>query len=119
MASLRVRLQVYKARWQGLLVAVKILSAEESAQQEEFKKEVAMLEALRHPHIVNYLGHIFQESGEVGVTPTPKRMFKSPEDFTQNHPGSRKCASCLPGRGRDDVLKVCLSKWLYEGHCWW
>ena len=56
--------QVYKARWQGLLVAVKILNAEESAQQEEFKKEVAMLEALRHPHIVNYLGHLFQESGE-------------------------------------------------------
>ena len=58
---------MYKARWQGLLVAVKILNAEESAQQEEFKKEVAMLEALRHPHIVNYLGHLFQESGEVGA----------------------------------------------------
>ena len=73
---LRTRLQVYKARWQGLLVAVKILNAEESAQQEEFKKEVAMLEALRHPHIVNYLGHLFQESGEVRAMPAPEHVFK-------------------------------------------
>ena len=71
-----MRLQVYKARWQGLLVAVKILNAEESAQQEEFKKEVAMLEALRHPHIVNYLGHLFQESGEVRAMPAPRACFE-------------------------------------------
>ena len=66
-----MQLQVYKARWQGLLVAVKILSAEDSSQQDDFRKEVAMLEGLRHTHIVNYLGHLFQESGEVRMLLVP------------------------------------------------
>lgn len=69
-----MRLQVYKARWQGLLVAVRILNAEESSQQDDFKKEVAMLEALRHTHIVNYLGHIYEESGEVRMGLMPKHV---------------------------------------------
>ncbi len=81
-----MRLQVYKARWQGLLVAVKILNAEESAQQEEFKKEVAMLEALRHPHIVNYLGHLFQESGEVRAMPAPEHVLNDVQGLDEQTP---------------------------------
>ena len=46
-------------------MAVKVLHAEESKQKDEFRQEVAMLEGLRHTHIVNYLGHVFEETGEV------------------------------------------------------
>ena len=67
-----MQVQVYKARWQGLLVAVKILNADDTSQQDDFRKEVAMLEGLRHTHIVNYLGHIFQESGEARMPLMPK-----------------------------------------------
>ena len=85
--------QVYKARWQGTLVAVKILHADESkesSQQDDFKKEVAMLEGLRHTHIVNYLGHLFEESGEVRASVVLGIVW-------QTHECDMCTPSCSPG----------------------
>ena len=103
--------QVYKARWQGLLVAVKILNAEESAQQEEFKKEVAMLEALRHPHIVNYLGHLFQDSGEVRAVPAPEHITKDAQGLNIETPRDSGCTDSLV-RLRQRQHPDWLPKWL-------
>ena len=58
-------LQVYKGKWRGLVVAVKILTSKDLVQQDQFREETKLLESLRHPHIVNYLGHIFEDDKEV------------------------------------------------------
>ena len=58
-------MQVYKARWYGTLVAVKVLISEEPEEVEAFKHEAAVLEQLRHLHIVSYYGQICGEDGMV------------------------------------------------------
>ena len=60
-------MQVYKGKWRGLVVAVKILTSTDLVQQAQFREETKLLESLRHPHVVNYLGHIFKEDEEVCI----------------------------------------------------
>ena len=48
-------------------MAVKILTSGDLVQQDQFKMETKLLESLRHPHVVNYLGHVFEENGEVRI----------------------------------------------------
>ncbi|CAL8466330.1 g5866 [Coccomyxa elongata] len=50
--------KVYKARYLRKLVAVKVLTDDSPEQQAAFLAEALMLRELRHPHIVQYLGHI-------------------------------------------------------------
>ncbi|BDA51312.1 probable serine/threonine-protein kinase PBL13 at C-terminar half [Coccomyxa sp. Obi] len=50
--------KVYKARYLQKLVAVKVLTDDSPEQQAAFLAEALMLRELRHPHIVQYLGHI-------------------------------------------------------------
>jgi serine/threonine protein kinase len=59
--------QVYKARWKGTLVAVKVLSSQDALSKAEFARETAMLELLtqRHSHVVNYLDHFFGSDDQV------------------------------------------------------
>lgn len=57
-------MQVYKARYLRKLVAVKVLTDDSPEQQAAFLAEALMLRELRHPHIVQYLGHI-QLDGKV------------------------------------------------------
>ena len=61
-------MQVYKARWYGTLVAVKVLMSEEPEEVEAFKHEAAVLEQLRHLHIVSYYGQICEEDGTVTIS---------------------------------------------------
>ena len=56
-------LQVYKAKWKGV-VAVKVLQSDDPGHREEFLREAQMLERLRHPHILNYRGHFIDEESE-------------------------------------------------------
>ncbi len=63
-------MQVYKGKWRGLVVAVKILTSTDLVQQAQFREETKLLESLRHPHIVNYLGHVFKEDEEVSSMPS-------------------------------------------------
>ncbi len=49
---------MYKARYLRKLVAVKVLTDNSPEQQAAFLAEALMLRELRHPHIVQYLGHI-------------------------------------------------------------
>ena len=60
-----VAMQVYKARWNGVLVAVKALTSEDPAEAEAFQREIAVLEVLRHPHVVNYLAMLIADDGAV------------------------------------------------------
>lgn len=48
--------QVYKGRWRGVLVAVKVLHCTSKEHQEELLREAAILRRLRHPNVVNFLG---------------------------------------------------------------
>ncbi|KAK9907690.1 hypothetical protein WJX75_008211 [Coccomyxa subellipsoidea] len=57
--------EVYKARWNGVPVAVKALIGEDRAEAEAFQREIAVLEVLRHPHVVNYLATLVAEDGTV------------------------------------------------------
>lgn len=60
-------LQVYKARYHGSPVAVKAMLGEE-CDAAAFRQEAAILEGLRHPHIVHYLDCIAdEEDGTVRV----------------------------------------------------
>jgi serine/threonine protein kinase len=56
--------QVYKGRWAGTLVAVKVMSGQDAVQKQQFQQEVELLMQLRHPCIVNYLGHIINDQNE-------------------------------------------------------
>ena len=58
-------MQVYKARWNGILVAAKFLLSRDDAHRDTFMKEVVLLETLRHPNVINYLGHGEDAKGEV------------------------------------------------------
>lgn len=62
-----VAMQVYKARWNGVPVAVKALIGEDHAEAEAFQREIAVLEVLRHPHVVNYLATLVAEDGTVSI----------------------------------------------------
>ena len=56
-------MQVYKARWNGVLVAVKALNSSAHEVEDELQREAVILSKLRHPHIVKFLG-LFRDSND-------------------------------------------------------
>ena len=64
-----VGLQVYKGRWNGVLVAVKVLNTAAAEVLEDFHRECAILERLRHPNIIKYFGTASNAEGQVSVHP--------------------------------------------------
>ena len=58
-------MQVYKGRWNGMLVAVKVLHTSVAEKMEDFKRECAILERLRHSHVIMYLGMASNAEGQV------------------------------------------------------
>ena len=60
--------QVYKGRWNGVLVAVKALSMGDG-MAEEIEREAALLEQLRHPHILKFLGLFSNEDNQAIFLP--------------------------------------------------
>ncbi|EFN51230.1 hypothetical protein CHLNCDRAFT_10735, partial [Chlorella variabilis] len=48
--------EVFIGRYQGTLVAIKLLTAVDELGQERFRREVQMLESVRHPNIVLFMG---------------------------------------------------------------
>ncbi len=64
---------VYRAldRATGRAVAIKVMAAVDPAQEDRFRREVAALEALRHPHIVEVLG--------VGAGDAPGQVYLAME----------------------------------------
>jgi serine/threonine protein kinase len=58
-------MQVFKARWYGTLVALKVLVRDNAAVAAALQHEANVLEGIRHPHIVNYLDYIIGEHGTV------------------------------------------------------
>ena len=65
-----VHIQVYKARWNGVLVAVKALNNGAQEVGDELQKEAIILSSLRHPHIVKFAGAL-QRWGREGVPISP------------------------------------------------
>ena len=59
---------MYKGRWNGVLVAVKALSMEDG-MAEEIEREAALLEQLRHPHILKFLGLFSNEDNQALFLP--------------------------------------------------
>lgn len=59
--------QVYKGRYLKKLVAIKILTDNSEEEQAAFVRETLLLRDLRHPHVVQYLGHM-QLDGKVGIS---------------------------------------------------
>ncbi|CAL5222010.1 g4300 [Coccomyxa viridis] len=57
--------KVYKGRWNGVLVAVKILNAPAAEVMEDFQRECTILERLRHPNIIKYFGTASNAEGNV------------------------------------------------------
>ena len=57
--------QVYKGRWNGVLVAVKVLNTAAAEVLEDFHRECAILEQLRHPNIIKYFGTASNAEGQV------------------------------------------------------
>ena len=57
--DIHVCLQVYKARWHGDLVAVKVIFSRDPTELGNFKREGDILKELRYRHVVSYLrsGH--------------------------------------------------------------
>ena len=58
-------MQVYKGRWNGVLVAVKVLNTAAAEVMEDFQRECAILERLRHPNIIKYFGTASNAEGHV------------------------------------------------------
>ena len=58
-------MQVYKGRWNGVLVAVKILKAVATEGLDDFRRECSILERLRHPNIIKYFGMASNAEGQV------------------------------------------------------
>ena len=56
---------MYKGRWNGVLVAVKILNAPAAEVMEDFQRECTILERLRHPNIIKYFGTASNAEGNV------------------------------------------------------
>ena len=48
--------KIYRGRWRGTIVALKILKSVEPDKIEAFKRECYTMEELRHPNIVEFLG---------------------------------------------------------------
>ena len=48
-------------------MAAKVLKSNDATQAEEFRRECALLERLRHLHIVQFYAHILGEDGTVGI----------------------------------------------------
>ena len=57
--------QVYKGRWNGMLVAVKVLHTSVGEVMADFQRECATLERLRHSHVIMYLGMASNAEGQV------------------------------------------------------
>ncbi len=57
--------QVYKGRWNGVLVAVKVLNDNAAEGMKNFQQECAILERLRHPNIVKFFGTASNAEGHV------------------------------------------------------
>ena len=66
---MRISLQVYKGRWNGVLVAVKVLNTAAAEVLEDFHRECAILERLRHPNIIKYFGTASNAEGQVSTHP--------------------------------------------------
>ena len=62
------RLQVYRGRWHGRLVAAKVLPTEDPEVMEDLFYEISVLEALRHPNVVRVFDHVIGED-ELQVGP--------------------------------------------------
>lgn len=71
-----VPMQVYKGRWNGVPVAVKALISEDPGEAEAFQREIAVLEVLRHPHVVNYLAMLAAEDGTVRIVMSPQNYLR-------------------------------------------
>ena len=79
-------MQVYKARFHGSPVAVKAMIGEEGADAAALQHEAAILEGLRHSHIVHYLDCIVDvEDGTVCAAvpvnaqqPSQSQLWASP-----------------------------------------
>ena len=63
--------QVYKGRWSGVLVAVKVLNAPAAEVIDEFQRECTVLERLRHPNIIKYFGTASNAEGTVSPFSLP------------------------------------------------
>ncbi|BDA51290.1 probable serine/threonine-protein kinase DDB_G0281745 at C-terminar half [Coccomyxa sp. Obi] len=57
--------KVYKAKWNGTPVAVKVLKDNSDSQRAAFVREANMLQALRHPNIVCYMGCAITDHNEM------------------------------------------------------
>ena len=69
-------MQVYKARWHGTLVAVKVLKSEDPDEAEAFSHETSILENLHHLHVVAYYDAIITADGTVSpLWEVPRRCF--------------------------------------------
>ena len=66
---------MYKGRWNGVLVAVKALSMEDG-MAEEIEREAALLEQLRHPHILKFLGLFSNEDNQALFLPNKNPKLK-------------------------------------------
>lgn len=64
--------QVYKGRWRGVLVAVKVLHHSSKENYDDLMREAAILRRLRHPNVVNFLGLGTNDNDEVA---TPSKCF--------------------------------------------
>ncbi len=56
-------MQVYKGRWNGILVAVKALNSNAEEVEDDLQREAVILSKLRHPHIVKFLG-LFRDTND-------------------------------------------------------
>ena len=59
---------VYRARWHGAPVAVKVLKSSDAIPVEEFAAELAMLLSIHHPNTVQFLGAVTQAEPFMIVT---------------------------------------------------
>ena len=61
----RCCLQVYKAVYHGALVAVKVFSCQDGPERQAIQREIDIVEGLRHPNVVSYMGHFFHAPNQV------------------------------------------------------
>ena len=54
-------------RWHGMPVAAKVLKSNDTALAEDFSRECATLERLRHLHIVQFYANIKGDDGMVRI----------------------------------------------------
>ena len=70
--------QVYKGRWNGVLVAVNVLNTGAAEVMEDFQREAAILERLRHPNIIKFLGMASNAKGHVRIPPRSTNPLAHP-----------------------------------------